>query len=83
MPAPIAEVLPFLTARLSHYARLDPARIARESVLLDLGVQSIQAVLICGEVEDRFAVELDPAMIFEHDTVGGFADAIAARLAPA
>ena len=49
-----------------------------DSALVDLGLQSIDAVIVCGEVEDEFGIEIDPSEIFEHDTLGTFADEIIA-----
>jgi hypothetical protein len=43
---------------------------------VDGGLQSIDAVLLCGEVEDAFQMELDPALIFDHKDVGSFAAAV-------
>jgi acyl carrier protein len=70
------EVLAFLIKRLAHTTKLDEAAINGNTVFVDMGLQSIDAVLLCGEVEDHFAIELDPATIFEHETVGSFAEVV-------
>jgi acyl carrier protein len=36
--------------------------------------------LLCGDIEDHFNVEIDPADIFEYDTVGAFAQSILTRM---
>nr|WP_237399912.1 acyl carrier protein [Rhodovulum visakhapatnamense] len=77
-PAP--EVVDFLTAGIARFTKQDPAAIRPDSVLVDLGLQSIDAVLLSGEVEDHFQIELDPATIFSHETVGSFASDITKRL---
>ncbi|MBL29468.1 MAG: polyketide synthase [Rhodospirillaceae bacterium] len=74
------EIIAFLTARLAQLTEQDQAAITTDSVLIDLGLQSIDAVLLCGEIEDRFRIELDPATIFEHDTLGSFSHEIRQRL---
>jgi acyl carrier protein len=74
-------VIEFLKTRLSHFTKLDKEAIGPDSVLVDLGLQSIDAVLLSGEVEDEFRIELDPATIFEHETFGSFAAEISKRLA--
>lgn len=71
-----SEIFEFLRTRLAEVTQQDASSITEASVLIDLGLQSIDAVLLCGEVEDRFDIELDPAIIFEHDTLGGFAGEI-------
>lgn len=82
-PQPAPEVVAFLTDGIARFTKQEAAGIGPESVLVDLGLQSIDAVLLSGEVEDHFGVELDPATIFEHETLGSFAADITGRLAHA
>lgn len=81
-PHPAPEVVDFLTAGIARFTRRDPAAIPPDAALVDLGLQSIDAVLLSGEVEDHFRIELDPATIFEHETLASFASEITARMAP-
>ncbi|MCC4244509.1 acyl carrier protein [Stappia indica] len=69
----------FLRDRVAQRTKTEADAIGMDMSLADLGLQSIDAVLVCGEVEDRFGVEVDPADIFEHDTLGEFARAILKR----
>lgn len=81
MTAPDApDIYNFLSERLARLTRQDVAAIRPDAVLVDLGLQSIDAVLLSGEVEDRFEIELDPATIFEHETLESFAAEISRRL---
>ena len=77
-PAP--EVVDFLTTGIAKFTQQHPTAIRPDSVLVDLGLQSIDAVLLSGEVEDHFQIELDPATIFEHETLESFALDITTRL---
>lgn len=72
-------VLEFVRAGLSQRTKVPIEEIDATSGLIELGLQSIDAVLLCGEVEDRFQVELDPSTIFEHETVGIFVAAVLDR----
>jgi len=47
-----------------------------DTVLGEIGLRSIDAVLICGEIEDELKIEVEPAMMFEHKTL----DAVTNRL---
>ncbi|MDJ0933062.1 acyl carrier protein [Breoghania sp.] len=76
-----SEVAAFLTKRLTEITKQDPSMITGSSVFVEMGVQSIDAVLLCGEVEDKFGVEFDPASIFEHDTLDNFMGLIDERIA--
>ncbi len=80
---PSTEVLlyEFLRERIAQRTKLTAEEITADAVLADLGLQSIDAVLLCGEVEDRFDIEMDPADIFEHETLRAFAQSILQRLA--
>ncbi|AXS39710.1 acyl carrier protein [Breoghania sp. L-A4] len=75
------ELLEFLRQQIAQRTKLNIEDISEDSVLMDLGLQSIDAVLLCGDVEDRFQVEMDPADIFDHETLGAFAKSILQRLA--
>jgi acyl carrier protein len=69
-------VLEFVRAALAERTKVPIGEVDTASVLIDLGLQSIDAVLLCGDVEDEFQVELDPSTIFEHETVGSFVAAV-------
>lgn len=75
------DVLSFLKARVAQIVQGDEAAIAVDAPLVDLGLQSIDAVLLCGEIEDQFAIELSPAAIFEHNTLESFAAEVSRILA--
>ena len=77
---PNTDILDFLKSRIAHYTKTDPAQIATDAVLGDLGLQSIDAAIVTGEVEDHFDIEVDPALIFEHETLESFANALSAKL---
>lgn len=68
----------FLREQIAKRTDLPLEEVREESVLIDIGLESIDAVLLCGDVEDEFDVEIDPSMIFEHDTLGAFATAVLA-----
>lgn len=74
------DVLAFVRDQLAARLNLPVDQIEPGSDLIGLGLQSIDAVMMCGEVEDHFKVELDPSTIFEHETVGSFVDEVVRRL---
>ncbi|TDL88997.1 acyl carrier protein [Meridianimarinicoccus aquatilis] len=71
----------FLREQIAQRTRSAPETISEDMTLSDIGLQSIDAVLVCGEVEDRFNVEIDPAEIFEHDSLREFAQSVLSRMA--
>lgn len=81
MPQSIEEqVLAFAVEQIKVRTKAADMEITADSVLTDLGLQSIEAVLLSGEIEDQFQVEIDPADIFAHDTLGAFVREIAGRI---
>jgi acyl carrier protein len=74
----IDEVADFLRARISRRTRVPEAEIVEATVLVDVGLESVDAVLICGEIEDAFQVEVEPSVMFEHESFGGVLGAVMA-----
>ncbi|MEZ0090165.1 acyl carrier protein [Streptacidiphilus sp. EB129] len=66
----------WLTARIADCLGTEPERIAPDASLIGLGIDSIHAIALCGELEDRFGVLLEPSLVWDHRTV----DAIVAHL---
>ncbi|MCB8839937.1 acyl carrier protein [Aurantimonas sp. VKM B-3413] len=75
-----AAVLDFVRERAAARTNVPLEEVQASSSVIELGIRSIDAVLICGEVEDHFQVELDPGTIFEHETLGEFVAAVMERL---
>lgn len=76
-----AQVVSFLLDRLVERIGGDPAAIGLDEDLIELGVRSIDAVLVSGEIEDCYGVEIDPVLLFECRTVNRVADSVLETLA--
>jgi acyl carrier protein len=74
------ELIAYLLERLAERIGCDPSGIDRDADLIELGIRSIDAVLISGELEDRFGVEIEPVLLFECRTVNRVADSVSASL---
>lgn len=75
-----AELYDFLRSQIAERTKLPESAVHDDSVLVELGLQSIDAVLMCGEVEDRFGIEMDPATVFEHKTLESFAQFVLQKM---
>jgi acyl carrier protein len=64
----IADIRDFLTSEISRRTGVPLSAIEPSTVLVDIGLQSLDAVMICGEIEDRYGIELEPTMMFEYRT---------------
>ncbi len=69
-------VVNFLTDRIASYLNMDVSVLAPDADLNDIGLTSINAVMISGEIEDEFQVEIDPAIMFESKTIDEVADKV-------
>ena len=70
------DVVAFLTERVARRLRRAPDAIDRDADLIELGIESIDAVLISGDLEDRYGIELDPVLLFECRTIRRVADRV-------
>lgn len=75
------EIVAFVSSRILEHVAGDVVAIDPDTDLVELGVKSIDAVLISGDVEDRFGIEVDPVLLFECRTVNRVADSVAESLA--
>jgi acyl carrier protein len=76
VPATRDDIVAFLLERLAARIGESAGKIGRDADLIEAGVKSIDAVLVSGELEDRFAAEIDPVLLFECRTVNRIADSV-------
>lgn len=80
--AKVEEIVLSLTAeRLGRLVE----QVDSSASLIDLGLSSIDAVLLCGEIEERLLIAVDPISVFECESLSDFIaiirDAVATRQA--
>lgn len=73
------QLLDFLRAQVATRTRVPVESLSAQSEFVTLGLQSIDAVLLCGEIEEHFSIEIDPSDIFAHDNLGEFAQSVVER----
>ncbi|MFI0367303.1 acyl carrier protein [Actinomadura sp. 1N219] len=66
----------FLRERVAHYAGRPPAEIEASAPLTSYGLDSVYALVFCGDIEERLGLVLEPTVIWDHPTI----DALAAHL---
>jgi len=78
-----AEIVSFLRGRVAEKIRQPTEQVLETGHLIrDYGLTSLDAVVLSGELEDRFGLELEPTTLFDLPSIGRVADAIADRVAP-
>jgi acyl carrier protein len=70
------DIVSFVVAQLLDRVGGGISAIDPDADLVELGVKSIDAVLVSGDIEDRFGVEVDPVLLFECRTVNRVADRV-------
>jgi acyl carrier protein len=74
----VAGVTAFLRQRVSERTKVPVDEITDSTNLVDIGLESVDAVLICGEIEDEYQIEVEPSLMFEFQTLGEVVTAVMA-----
>ncbi|MET9027893.1 acyl carrier protein [Nocardia sp. NPDC004168] len=69
----------WLVERVADYTERAPHEVDPSVPLAELGLDSVSAVNLCGEIEDRWSREVDPILVFEYPTIAGIAAYLAAE----
>ncbi|MBF6194194.1 acyl carrier protein [Nocardia implantans] len=71
----------WLVERVADYTERAPHEVDPVVPLAELGLDSVSAVGLCGEIEERWSLEADPTLVFEYPTIADIAAYIAAEFA--
>ena len=66
----------WLSSRLASYLEVPAATINPMVPLAEMGVDSVHAISLVGDVEAHFDIDVDPTMIFDYPTLSHIADFI-------
>lgn len=75
-----ASIVMFLRERIVKRIKIQDSELGNDVNLPELGVTSLDAVLISGEIEDHYGVDIDPIMMFQYRTVNAVAEHLASIL---
>ncbi|MET8779604.1 acyl carrier protein [Nocardia sp. NPDC050713] len=64
-----AVVADWITARVADHLGRSARDIDETLPMAELGLDSVSAVNICGEIEDEWDLDLDPTIVFEYPTI--------------
>jgi acyl carrier protein len=69
--APItpAELRDWLISRVAFYLDRSPDDIDAAQRLVEIGIDSIHALTLCGDVEERFGLPVETTLAWDHPTV--------------
>jgi acyl carrier protein len=69
-------ILRWLTTQLASYLEVPATTIDAMVPLADMGVDSVHAISLVGDVEMHFDIDVDPTMIFDYPTLAHIAEYI-------
>jgi acyl carrier protein len=74
----LQSLVEFVAARVAERIG-EHAALGLDRDLFELGLDSVDAVELTGEIEERFGLEIDPALPFEQRSINRLAAALAQR----
>jgi acyl carrier protein len=76
MTANRRQIQRWLSTRLASYLEVPPTAIDLMVPLAEMGVDSVHAISLVGDVETHFDIDVDPTMIFDYPTLSHIAEFI-------
>jgi acyl carrier protein len=70
----------WLIGRITAYGKVDATAFTAETALLELGLDSVYVLTLCGDIEDEYGLDIDPTELGEHETVGDLATWLSTQL---
>ncbi|PXY23751.1 polyketide synthase [Prauserella sp. PE36] len=71
-----ADVAAWLVERIAEYREAPAAEIDTTVPLAELGLDSVYVLSLCGDVEDKWGLVVEPTVAWDHPTI----DALAVHL---
>ncbi|MGW9182213.1 acyl carrier protein [Agromyces sp. NPDC055661] len=78
-----ATIEAWLEGRVVAYGKVEADSFTADTPLAELGLDSVYALTLCGDIEDAFDLEVDPTIVWDHPTIRSLAHGISERLAAA
>lgn len=75
-----AAIARWLIDRIRFYDQVDPASISIDARLSELALDSIYAMVLCGDIEDTYDISVDPTLFANLKTLGDVASELSARV---
>ncbi|MGX1756534.1 acyl carrier protein [Streptomyces lydicus] len=66
----------WLTERVAYFLDVKPHDIASDDLLVEIGLDSVYALTLCGDVEDEYGILVEATLAWDHPTI----DAITAHI---
>jgi acyl carrier protein len=79
--AELQSIRNWLVERVAYYLERPAEEIGTADHLVEIGLDSVYALTLCGDVEDRFGLTVAPTMAWDHPTIDAITEFLSAELA--
>ena len=69
----------WLSDRVASYTDRPVATVAADAPITEYGLDSVSALELCAEIEDRYGVRVEPVDLWDHPTVAALGALVADR----
>ncbi|MEU5881413.1 acyl carrier protein [Spirillospora sp. NPDC047279] len=77
----VDDIRRWLVERVADYLDRDAAEVDADAKFADLGLDSVYSMILCGDVEERYGLEVEPTITWDHPTVALLAGHLSGELA--
>ena len=70
------DIVSFILENVATLTKTDRSLLTADTHLGAVGVDSLNAVLLCGKLEDEYQLEIEPITMFQYKTANEVANAI-------
>jgi acyl carrier protein len=74
------DVREWLTERIAYFLGTAPQDIAPDAHLVEIGLDSVYALTLCGDVEEQFGIVVEATLAWDHPTVDALTTHIHAQI---
>jgi acyl carrier protein len=65
----LAQLHEWLVERIARYLEIPPAQLDPDQPFAEIGLDSVYALTLCGDIEDALGIEVEPTMAWDYPTV--------------
>jgi acyl carrier protein len=66
----------WLVERVARYLEIAPAQLDPDQPFAEIGLDSVYALTLCGDIEDALGIEVEPTMAWDYPTVNVLAQGV-------
>ncbi|HEV7710357.1 MAG TPA: acyl carrier protein [Asanoa sp.] len=66
---PATDLEQWLVERVAFYLEVRPEAVDPDATLVELGLDSVYAMTLTGDIEERFDIEVEPTIAWDHGSV--------------